>query len=197
MFVSVVVWVAGVLATVGVTILGVFCVLSVLQLAMLSSKEKVVLKYSAVVILKLALGLLSGKHSKIRFLLVAFASGYWNFMQDRQSVPRKPSKSNAHPANKVSSDKVIRNCFSWEKDLISVVSFTLPNIKSLWRPTPSYILMAVQSDFFSLKTAEKMFLLTSFFNKNRPSNIFHPNTFNLTPLVGKKLFCHKLICGPL
>ncbi|XP_019870455.1 uncharacterized protein LOC109598985 isoform X2 [Aethina tumida] len=56
---SVVVWVAGVLATVGVTILGVFCVLSVLQLAMLSSKEKVVLKYSAVVILKLALGLLS------------------------------------------------------------------------------------------------------------------------------------------
>lgn len=47
------------MAAIGVAVLGVFCFLSVLQLAMLSSKEKVVMKYSVVVILKLALGLLA------------------------------------------------------------------------------------------------------------------------------------------
>lgn len=49
------------MAAIGVAVLGVFCFLSVLQLAMLSSKEKVVMKYSVVVILKLALGLLASK----------------------------------------------------------------------------------------------------------------------------------------
>lgn len=62
------VWIAGIVASIGVAILGVFCFLSVLQMAMLSSKEKVVLKYSAVVMSKLALSLLASKFYFIRFI---------------------------------------------------------------------------------------------------------------------------------
>ena len=54
-------WAAGLVAAIGVSVLGVFCFLSVIQLAMLSSKEKVMMKYSVVVITKLALGLLASK----------------------------------------------------------------------------------------------------------------------------------------
>lgn len=57
---SVAVWVAGLVASIGVSILGLFCFLSVIQLAMLSSKEKVLMKYSTVVMSKVALGLLAG-----------------------------------------------------------------------------------------------------------------------------------------
>jgi cytochrome c biogenesis factor len=53
------VWVAGLVAAIGVSVLGFFCFLSVVQLAMLSSKEKVMMKYSVVVVTKLALGLLA------------------------------------------------------------------------------------------------------------------------------------------
>ncbi|CAH2055814.1 unnamed protein product, partial [Iphiclides podalirius] len=56
---STAVYIAGVVAVVGVTVLGVFCVLSVLQLAMISSKEKVGLKYTHLVMVKLALALLA------------------------------------------------------------------------------------------------------------------------------------------
>lgn len=42
--------------------LTVFCFLSVLQLAMISSKEKVVIKYSVVLIGKLGLALLASKY---------------------------------------------------------------------------------------------------------------------------------------
>ncbi|EFA01532.2 uncharacterized protein LOC656681 [Tribolium castaneum] len=56
---TIAVWVAGVVAAIGVTILGIFCFLSVIQLAMLSSKEKVMMKYSIVVATKVALGLLA------------------------------------------------------------------------------------------------------------------------------------------
>jgi len=56
---SIAVWVAGLVAAIGVSVLGVFCILSVLQLAMLSSKEKMLMKYSVVLIIKLALGLLA------------------------------------------------------------------------------------------------------------------------------------------
>ncbi|XP_063911673.1 uncharacterized protein LOC135128637 [Zophobas morio] len=56
---SIAVWAAGLVAAIGVSVLGVFCFLSVIQLAMLSSKEKVMMKYSVVVITKLALGLLA------------------------------------------------------------------------------------------------------------------------------------------
>lgn len=69
---SVVVWVAGLVAAIGVAILGVFCFLSVLQLAMLSSKEKVVLKYSVCVITKVALGLLAGEINFISVPLYDF-----------------------------------------------------------------------------------------------------------------------------
>ncbi|KAJ3631335.1 hypothetical protein MTP99_012469 [Tenebrio molitor] len=56
---SIAVWVAGLVAAIGVSVLGFFCFLSVVQLAMLSSKEKVMMKYSVVVVTKLALGLLA------------------------------------------------------------------------------------------------------------------------------------------
>ncbi|XP_060530507.1 uncharacterized protein LOC132704503 [Cylas formicarius] len=56
---SILVYVAGVMASMGVAILGVFCILTVLQLAMISSKEKVVMKYSAVLITKVVLALLA------------------------------------------------------------------------------------------------------------------------------------------
>ncbi|XP_023704188.1 uncharacterized protein LOC111862761 isoform X1 [Cryptotermes secundus] len=53
------VWLAGLVAAIGVAILGVFCVLSVFQLAMVTSRERVVMSYSVVVIAKLALVLLA------------------------------------------------------------------------------------------------------------------------------------------
>ncbi|XP_038218759.1 uncharacterized protein LOC119837311 isoform X2 [Zerene cesonia] len=53
------VYLAGVVGAIGVSVLGVFCVLSVLQLAMISSKEKVGFKYTHLVMMKLALALLA------------------------------------------------------------------------------------------------------------------------------------------
>lgn len=60
--IPVAVYIAGVVASVGVSILGVFCILSVLQLAMISSKERVGLKYTNLVMTKLALALLASKY---------------------------------------------------------------------------------------------------------------------------------------
>lgn len=48
-------------AALGVAMLAVFCFLSVLQLAMVSSKDKVLLKYSFAVIIKLVLALIASK----------------------------------------------------------------------------------------------------------------------------------------
>ncbi|XP_075981903.1 uncharacterized protein LOC142980422 isoform X2 [Anticarsia gemmatalis] len=56
---SAAVYIAGVVASIGVTVLGVFCILSVLQLAMISSKERVAIKYTHLVMMKLALALLA------------------------------------------------------------------------------------------------------------------------------------------
>lgn len=53
------VYVSGVVAAIGVTILGVFCILSVLQLAMISSKERVAMKYTHLVMFKMTLALLA------------------------------------------------------------------------------------------------------------------------------------------
>ncbi|KAG6446902.1 uncharacterized protein LOC115441381 [Manduca sexta] len=53
------VYFAGVVGAIGVTVLGVFCLLSVLQLAMISSKERVAMKYTHLVMMKLALALLA------------------------------------------------------------------------------------------------------------------------------------------
>ncbi|CAG9836204.1 unnamed protein product [Diabrotica balteata] len=72
---SVVVWIAGLVASVGVAILGVFCILSVLQLAMLNSRDQVVMKYSIVVITKVGLGLLSA-------LLAIAAAGLFALQTD-------------------------------------------------------------------------------------------------------------------
>lgn len=56
---SAAVHIAGVVGAIGVSVLGVFCVLSVLQLAMISSKERVGFKYTHLVMMKLALALLA------------------------------------------------------------------------------------------------------------------------------------------
>ncbi|XP_045778697.1 uncharacterized protein LOC123876467 [Maniola jurtina] len=56
---STAVYMAGVVAVIGVSVLGVFCILSVMQLAMISSKERVGLKYTHLVMTKLALALLA------------------------------------------------------------------------------------------------------------------------------------------
>ncbi|XP_026330801.1 uncharacterized protein LOC113238212 isoform X2 [Hyposmocoma kahamanoa] len=53
------VYFAGVIGAIGVSLLGVFCILSVLQLAMISSKERVGLKYTNLVMLKMTLALLA------------------------------------------------------------------------------------------------------------------------------------------
>ncbi|KAL4719696.1 hypothetical protein ACJJTC_007885 [Scirpophaga incertulas] len=56
---SAAVHIAGVVGVIGVAVLGVYCVLSVLQLAMISSKERVGFKYTHLVMFKLALSLLA------------------------------------------------------------------------------------------------------------------------------------------
>ncbi|KAF7284839.1 hypothetical protein GWI33_021482 [Rhynchophorus ferrugineus] len=56
---SVAVWVAGIVAIIGVVSLAIFCFLSVLQLAMISSKEKVVVKYTAAILTKVVLAFIA------------------------------------------------------------------------------------------------------------------------------------------
>ncbi|KAE8752089.1 hypothetical protein FOCC_FOCC001251 [Frankliniella occidentalis] len=53
------VWASGLVAVLGVVLLALFCFLSVLQLAMVSSKDRVLLKYSVAVITKLVLALVA------------------------------------------------------------------------------------------------------------------------------------------
>ncbi|KAL0268135.1 UNVERIFIED_CONTAM: hypothetical protein PYX00_010196 [Menopon gallinae] len=53
------VYVAGVVAAIGVTLLGVFCILSVIQMAMVTQRDKIVMRYSTCVVVKLVLAALS------------------------------------------------------------------------------------------------------------------------------------------
>jgi len=55
---------AGVSAAAATILLGIFCVLSVFQIAMVVSKDKVVMRYSKLVVSKLVLALLAGINSK-------------------------------------------------------------------------------------------------------------------------------------
>ncbi|XP_046395625.1 uncharacterized protein LOC124162927 [Ischnura elegans] len=75
------VWIAGLLAAGGVAALGIFCVMSVLQLAMVMSKDRVVLPYRTVLISKMALAL-------IATLLAMVAAGLFALQTDdpKQSV---------------------------------------------------------------------------------------------------------------
>ncbi|KAI8440994.1 hypothetical protein MSG28_009271 [Choristoneura fumiferana] len=66
--------IAGVVGAIGTSILGVFCVLSVLQLAMISSKERVGLKYTHLVMVKLALALLAVRCARGRNRAYRYAS---------------------------------------------------------------------------------------------------------------------------
>ncbi|KAK7868856.1 hypothetical protein R5R35_014183 [Gryllus longicercus] len=71
------VWYAGLAAAGGVALLGAFCALSVLQLAMAVARERVLLPYAGVVGAKLALGLLAA-------LLAAAAAGLFALQTDRE-----------------------------------------------------------------------------------------------------------------
>lgn len=54
------VFVSGLLAIGSSAVLGIFCILSVIQHAMISSREKVVMPYATLVIVKLLLAFLGG-----------------------------------------------------------------------------------------------------------------------------------------
>lgn len=59
--ITVVVYISGILAAIGSGLLGLFSVLSVIQLSMISSRDKVVMSYRPLVIIKLVLAVVSGK----------------------------------------------------------------------------------------------------------------------------------------
>lgn len=61
LFFTVGVYISGVLAAIGSASLGLFCILSVIQLSMISSRDKVVMSYKPLVIIKLILAIISGK----------------------------------------------------------------------------------------------------------------------------------------
>lgn len=58
---SVAVYISGILASISSACLGLFCVLSIIQIAMISSRDKVVMKYKPLVIIKLMLAIAAGK----------------------------------------------------------------------------------------------------------------------------------------
>lgn len=62
MFISDAVFISGLLAVFSCAVLGIFCIMSVIQHAMISSRDKVVMSYTSLVIVKLILALLGGKH---------------------------------------------------------------------------------------------------------------------------------------
>lgn len=55
------VYVSGILAAISCACLGLFCILSIVQIAMISSREKVVMKYKPLVIVKLILAVAAGE----------------------------------------------------------------------------------------------------------------------------------------
>ncbi|KAL7734562.1 hypothetical protein ACLKA6_010874 [Drosophila palustris] len=65
------VFVSGLLAVGSSALLGIFCILSVIQHAMISSREKVVMSYTSLVIVKLMLALLGGLLAIIATVLFA------------------------------------------------------------------------------------------------------------------------------
>ncbi|XP_077298919.1 uncharacterized protein LOC143920087 [Arctopsyche grandis] len=76
---SVAVYIAGVVAAVGVSLLGLFCIFSVIQMAMVASKDKVVLRYTHLVMLKMALALLAS-------LLAIAAAGLFAIQIDEKDT---------------------------------------------------------------------------------------------------------------
>lgn len=57
------VYVSGILAMISCASLAIFSILSVIQLAMITSRDEVVLKYKTCVILKLALAIITGNRN--------------------------------------------------------------------------------------------------------------------------------------
>lgn len=56
------VYASGIISMIGCVSLTLFCLLSVIQLAMIFHKDEVVMKYKSCVILKLVLAITTGKH---------------------------------------------------------------------------------------------------------------------------------------
>lgn len=73
-FLLAVVNISGLLTIVSSAALGVFCVLSVIQIAMISSREKVVMPYNTLVIFKMILALIACEYKPFIFcfLFVSF-----------------------------------------------------------------------------------------------------------------------------
>lgn len=56
------VYISGILALISCICYAIFAILSVIQIAMITSRDKVVLKYKPLVIIKLTLACVAGKH---------------------------------------------------------------------------------------------------------------------------------------
>lgn len=81
-FLAAAVQISGWMAVLEVMCLGTFCILSVIQLAMVMQRDKVVLNYSACVITKLVLAVVACKHFFFLFRYRNVVSGCW-----KASVP--------------------------------------------------------------------------------------------------------------
>ena len=55
------VFASGIMIVISAISLGIYCILSVIQIAAISSREKIVMRYSSLVVLKLFLAVLAGK----------------------------------------------------------------------------------------------------------------------------------------
>ncbi|KAF4531482.1 hypothetical protein B566_EDAN004254 [Ephemera danica] len=73
------VWVAGLAAAAATALLGIFCFLSVLQLAMVMSKDKVMLRYSTALVVKLALALAAALLAIVAAALFAVQTDDYKF----------------------------------------------------------------------------------------------------------------------
>jgi hypothetical protein len=66
------IYISGILAAIGTALLGLFSILSILQLSMISSRDKVVMSYKPLVIIKLVLAIISAILATIAAILFGY-----------------------------------------------------------------------------------------------------------------------------
>lgn len=69
MFLSGGVYISGILALISCICFAIFDILSIIQIAMITSREKVVLKYKSIVIIKLTFAVIAGNTTNISNIL--------------------------------------------------------------------------------------------------------------------------------
>ncbi|KAJ6635045.1 hypothetical protein Bhyg_13627, partial [Pseudolycoriella hygida] len=69
---NVLVYISGVLAAIGCALLGIFSILSVIQLSMISSRDRVVMSYKPLVIIKLVLAIVSAILATVAAILFGY-----------------------------------------------------------------------------------------------------------------------------